>query len=449
MRRWLTCLGLILSILCGFSQAFAADTFAYIPNDDGNVTRVNAGDETFDSVEFSAGDPLFGAAVTPNGITLLVTNRGDLSNPGTLTLVNASAFLSTGAQFDRTVGVDPRGVAVDSQGNFAYVANFSDGTLSKVNMAALTVSGDAISVGGSDYGPLGVVAFFDEVDDINKVYVTNNSVNSVSVIHDDGVTVTLEAEIDVGVQPVGVAVTPDGTTVYVANSGSNTVSIIQTSDNTVSATLAVGNEPWGLAVGADGDFVYVTNSNSDNTDADTVMVIATSTQTVQNTFTVGDQPRGVAAPKNGDFAYVVNQGDDTISKIDMEALTATTIGTGEISNASALGAFIGATPPSSPSGLTATARSSDEIELSWTDNADDETGFKIERREDSETGFTQIAKADANATSFNDGSLRDTTTYHFRVRAFNEAADSAFSGEATATTEEGDFSWCYIQTLLN
>ena len=127
--------------------------------------------------------------------------------------------------------------------------------------------------------------------------------------------------------------------------------------------------------------------------------------------------------------------------------TVTTIGGGQISNASALGAFIGGTPPDAPSGLDATAKSYDEIELTWTDNADDELGFSIERRRDSEDAFTRIAKVDADVTLYSDDPLKDDTTYHYRISAFNEAAESDYSNQATTTTDEGQFTWCFIQTL--
>ena len=90
---------------------------------------------------------------------------------------------------------------------------------------------------------------------------------------------------------------------YVANFGSNSVSVIETATNTVVATVAVGDRPQGVVITPKGDFAYVTNTASDN-----VSVIETATNTVVATVAVGDQPEGVAISPKGDFAYVTNTG---------------------------------------------------------------------------------------------------------------------------------------------
>jgi|SRR5262249_44864330 len=75
-------------------------------------------------------------------------------------------------------------------------------------------------------------------------YVTNSLSNFVSVI--DTATNTLVANVPVGIEPWGVAITPDGTHAYVANAVSNTVSVIATETNTVVGTVPVGSEPLGV-----------------------------------------------------------------------------------------------------------------------------------------------------------------------------------------------------------
>ncbi len=92
------------------------------------------------------------------------------------------------------------------------------------------------------------------------------------------------ATIKVGLAPFGVAVTPDGSTVYVTNLN-NTVSVIATATNAVSATISVGNGPVGVAVKPDGSKVYVANQFDNN-----VSVIATASNTVVATIDVGTYP---------------------------------------------------------------------------------------------------------------------------------------------------------------
>ena len=91
-------------------------------------------------------------------------------------------------------------------------------------------------------------------------------------------------------------------------------------------------------------------------------------------------------------------------------------------------------PPAAPSNLSATAVSQSVIDLAWTDNATSETGYRVERSPDGTTNWTTVATLDPNATSYSDTGLTASTTYHYRVFAFNTGGDSAPSNTANATT---------------
>jgi hypothetical protein len=97
-----------------------------------------------------------------------------------------------------------------------------------------------------------------------------------------------------------------------------------------------------------------------------------------------------------------------------------------------------ANPPAAPSGLSATAIATTQIDISWTDNADNETGFKIERSTRTNGSFAQIDTVGADVTSYSDTTVRKGTTYFYRVRATNGDGDSAYSNEASATTPKKD-----------
>lgn len=92
--------------------------------------------------------------------------------------------------------------------------------------------------------------------------------------------------------------------------------------------------------------------------------------------------------------------------------------------------------PTAPSGLTTTTVSSSQINLAWTDNATNETGFTIERK--TGTGsFGALTTKGANVTSHNDTTVASGTNYTYRVRADNASGSSGWSNEAAATTDTG------------
>jgi fibronectin type 3 domain-containing protein len=96
----------------------------------------------------------------------------------------------------------------------------------------------------------------------------------------------------------------------------------------------------------------------------------------------------------------------------------------------------GTSGPAAPSLLTATAVSSNQVNLTWADNATNETGFTIERK----TGagaFASLTTKGANSTSHNDTTVTAGTSHTYRVRADNTNGSSAWSNEANTTTPIG------------
>jgi fibronectin type 3 domain-containing protein len=93
----------------------------------------------------------------------------------------------------------------------------------------------------------------------------------------------------------------------------------------------------------------------------------------------------------------------------------------------------GPPPPPPPSALTATAVSSTQINLSWTDNSADEDSFRIYRSSDGLSFFWYLT-AGANTTSFSDTGRAASTKYYYRVAAHNPGGESAQSNSASATT---------------
>ncbi|MCF2488886.1 fibronectin type III domain-containing protein [Dyadobacter sp. CY347] len=89
--------------------------------------------------------------------------------------------------------------------------------------------------------------------------------------------------------------------------------------------------------------------------------------------------------------------------------------------------------PRAPSMLTATAISATQINLTWVDNAADETGFELERSTDG-LKFVKITDLTVNVKTFSNTGLTPATKYWFRILAKNTAGKSGYSNIASATT---------------
>lgn len=131
-------------------------------------------------------------------------------------------------------------------------------------------------------------------------------------------------------------------------------------------------------------------------------------------------------------ANITGLAPGTVYTFRVRAVSTTTGASGYSDEASATTLAL-PPPPAAPSSLSATTVSGVQINLSWTDNSNNETGFKIERSADG-VAFSQIATVGANVTSYANSDLSSATPYHYRVRASNGSGDSAYSGIASATT---------------
>jgi acid phosphatase type 7 len=89
--------------------------------------------------------------------------------------------------------------------------------------------------------------------------------------------------------------------------------------------------------------------------------------------------------------------------------------------------------PAAPSGLTATGVSRNRIDLGWTDNSNNETGFEVQRSKDAAT-WTLLASPGANSVAYSDTGLTPNKTFYYRVRAVNLSGSSAWSNTASART---------------
>jgi YVTN family beta-propeller protein len=267
-----------------FGVAITPDgAFAYVTNLlTHEVSVIRTSDNTVVAT-IPVGDRPWDIAITPDGDLAYVTHQ--LQTPENVSVIDTStntvvATLTLGLGF-------ARGVAFTPDSALAYVGIALPYEVWVINTSTSTVAA-VVSGLGSQSSAVAITP------DGAKAYVTKVSsaiVDTVSVI--DTSTNTIEATVPVGSVPHGVAITPDGAFVYVINLNSQTVSVIDTLTNTVVDTFDAwtegGRSPWKVAITPDGAFAYVTNLNSAN-----VSVIDTSTNTIVATVNVGSQPHGVA-----------------------------------------------------------------------------------------------------------------------------------------------------------
>jgi Fibronectin type III domain len=90
--------------------------------------------------------------------------------------------------------------------------------------------------------------------------------------------------------------------------------------------------------------------------------------------------------------------------------------------------------PAAPTSLTATAASSSQINLSWTNNATNADSYTVERSLDGSTWTVVTSSLPGGATGYSDTGLSPATTYYYRVKATNAGGSSGYSNTANATT---------------
>jgi hypothetical protein len=93
------------------------------------------------------------------------------------------------------------------------------------------------------------------------------------------------------------------------------------------------------------------------------------------------------------------------------------------------------TSPSAPSGLAVQSAAYNQVKLGWTDNANNETGFKLERSGDG-VNFSEIAALGADVKTFTDAAVASKASYYYRVRAYNSAGASGYSSTVNVTTPD-------------
>lgn len=226
-----------------------------------------------------------GAVATDDGTAYFVTGRAFVI-PVNLATNTAGNSFSIPAPSQSTA--NPEAIAVTPNGTAAYVASTDNANSSECEKCGPDVVGASVT----------------------PINLATNSV---------GTPITLPANAD----PDAIAVTPNGTTVYVADYNEGTIIPIATATDTAGTPISVGYDPVAIAITPNGTTAYVVNDdNSEH--GGTVTPVNLATRSAGHPITVGLGPVAIAIAPNGATAYVANGNDGTITPI---ATTTNTAGT--------------------------------------------------------------------------------------------------------------------------
>lgn len=313
------------------------------PADDGTaVTPVGfrvtpAGEQT------TLGDLPLNMALSPDGETLLVSNDGQSTqslqvvDPHTSTVTQTIEYKSPSSLFV--------GLAFSPDGSRAYAAGggdqtihtylVEDGRLTETAPIALPTRNPAGLRVNMFPGGLAVTP------DGKRIVVADHLSDAVSVVD---IATGAAQTVAVGHAPYGVSLSRDGRTAYVSNQGGSDISVVDVSSKTptVSKTVSVGTHPSAMTLDDRSGRLYVADGDSDE-----VSVVDTSSDTVARTISlapyagarVGSNPVGLALSPDRARLYVANSGNNAVAVVDP-----------------ATGSALGSVPTAwYPSGVVATA----------------------------------------------------------------------------------------------
>jgi YVTN family beta-propeller protein len=275
-----------IALLPGSHPVFvssAQNSFMYVINsgknsacpNTGSISRIPVSTLSVTSTVCVGVNPTSMVQVPTSGI-IYVLNQTD----GTVSVYNPSAGGVTATITSANgLGANPVSLAASTDGNWVFIV--TQGSTGKAGALDIISAGQA-SVGASV--PLGVQPTFSVIDPfLNRLYVTNTGDNTVSVF--DATNVNLShspamptlATVTVGNGPIGVTALQDGTKFYVANAGSDDVTVVSATSYSVLSTvpLAAGADPVWIASDPTASRVYVANQGTTNT-----TIIQTSNNTI-------------------------------------------------------------------------------------------------------------------------------------------------------------------------
>lgn len=448
----------------------------------GSLYALTASDGTVAWTVDNLGERPLAVAVSPDGHNVYVTNSGN----GTLSVIDTVAKSEVTGLFSRIkVGTDPIGVTASPDGQFIYVANREDNTVSVIQTSEDVVDYEVITEIDVGVAPLGIAV----TPDGAKVFVTNQGddtapeYGSVSIIYtyDYHVETVLESEkgpacfgkfigsisapevpsdleaTAVSESEISLSWTDNSTDELEFSIGRRTqsnetyveIAVVDANVNTYTDTELNEATPYGYKIRAYNNYGYSAVSS---------IAIATTYPAAPSNLALEASDGQVSLSwtdnSNGELGYRIERktGLDGLYEetgtVDADITTYIDSDLGEATvyyyqikaynssgDSSPCAEANITTCPAAPTDLAFQVLSDSQVNLSWTDNSQKESGYKIERKKVSDQIYEQIAVVGADVSTFSDSGLSEATTYYYQVRAYSDSCDANPSAESHVTTD--------------
>ena len=255
--------------------------------DQRQLARVPVGDEPIQVLLSRDGRKLFAATLSANEIAVLETHTFRL--------------------LDRIeVASQPLDMSLSRDGRTIYVSNSGAASITAIDVA--THATRVLSLNGIGRGPYGIAA----AGDGSNIYVTD--IGNAQVVAVDGTGRELQ-RIDVPEVPRSLALSPDGTRLYVTSLSAGELTIIGIPENEIVATVPLpATAVFAVEPSPDGRKVYLTG----NEDGILIVVDARRNQVIK-TVKIGSNPRDITISPGGDRVFVTSAASNEIFVLDAQS----------------------------------------------------------------------------------------------------------------------------------
>lgn len=274
-----------------------ASNYAYVTDGWGSIAVINTKTNTILKT-LSTGGPEQ-VAVSSDGTNVYVLGTTGLTTINTATNQVANSLqISNGSSILWDVALSPNG-------NYAYVTAQND-TVQIVNLGTDKVISEVSGITGAQSVAVS--------PDGSRIYVSGTSSGALVTYIINATTDSVSGKIP-GVSPSSMAFAPNGKYLYMTNSNGGSISIVNTTTNLVIDNISTGYFPSDIQVSPDGSYVYVTNYEGDS-----ISVINTTTMSVAKTIDYVSNYTGPWAltllPNSGNL-YVTNRAANGVAEINI------------------------------------------------------------------------------------------------------------------------------------